>query len=294
MFEPLGVEIVFSHFIQSFSNASLDSFFFVITQLGNPALWIVLSAFLYWKGDEKKSFFITTVILFSVALVGILKPLLGRLRPPGEEFRVLISDIYSSYALPSGHATTIAGIFGFYWEKFQKNARVIGLLVVFLVLLSRVYLGVHYLGDVLVGGLFGFLIGRLVHYLEQKYAKLKFGQKRILEEVGLVGFIMLAIIIALAFRSFELTSGLLGYFAGVFAFKLMDMDSTRLRGKSLWVKEITGFTVLGIIGFVAFTFNLIAELLFFGGLWITLIFPILYERVLNKSKPNSKSNPPLA
>lgn len=284
MFEPLEAEIVFSHFIQSFSNASLDSFFFVITQLGNPALWIVLSAFLYWKGDEKKSFFITMVILFSVALVGILKPLLGRLRPPSEEFRVLIPEIYSPYALPSGHATTIAGIFGFYWEKFKKNARVIGLLIVFLVLLSRIYLGVHYIGDVLVGGLFGFLIGRLVHYLEQRYAKLKFSQKRILKEIGLISVILLAIIVALIFRSFELSSGLLGYFAGVFAFKLMNLDSTSLRGKPLWVKEITGFIGLGIIGFVAFTFNLIAELLFVGGLWITLIFPILYERVLNKSK----------
>jgi len=284
MFEPLEAEIVFSHFVQNFSNASLDSFFLVITQLGNPALWIVLSAFLYWKGDEKKSFFITSVILFSSALVGILKPAIGRLRPSSEEFRVLVQESFSFYALPSGHATTIAGIFGFYWEKFKKNARVIGLLVVFLVLLSRIYLGAHYLGDVLIGGLFGFLIGRLVHYLEQRYVKLKFNQKKILKEIGLITVIVLAIIVALLFRSFELSSGLLGYFAGVFAFKLMNMDSRRLTGKPLWVKEIFGFAGLGIIGFFAFTLNLIAELLFVGGLWITLIFPILYERVLNKSK----------
>lgn len=283
MFGPLEAEIIFSHFIQNLSNTSLDSFFFVITQLGNPALWIILSAFLYWKGDEKKSFFITTVILFSAALVGILKPILGRLRP-GDEFRVLVNEMDSPFALPSGHATTIAGIFGYYWEKFKKNARVMGLLIVFLVLLSRVYLGAHYLGDVLLGGLFGFLIGRLVHYIEQKYVKLKFNQKRILKEVGLIAFIALAIIVALAFRSFELSSGLLGYFAGVFAFKLMNLDSTRLMGKSLWVKEIIGFTGLGIIGFTAFSYNLIAELLFVGGLWITLIYPILYERVLNNSK----------
>lgn len=278
MFEPLAAEIAFSHFVQTFSSASLDNFFLAITFLGDPRLWIGLSAFIYWQGNEKKSFFLTTTLLFVGALVGILKPTLGRIRPSSEEFRVLVD--YTDMALPSGHATTIAGIFGYYWEKFRENARVLGLLVVLLVLLSRIYLGVHFVGDVMIGGLFGFLIGRMVHWMEQKYTKIKFNQKKLLQEIGLGITIILAIIISLTLRSFALGSGLLGYFAGVFAFKLLEKDQEKVKGKKLWVKEIIGFTGLGILGILAFTTEFEAEALFLGGLWITLIYPIIFEKLL--------------
>ncbi|MCR4369472.1 MAG: phosphatase PAP2 family protein, partial [archaeon] len=156
MFEALQAEAQFTHLLQGFATPALDSFFIVITHLGNPLLWMALSAFLFWKGDEKKSFFLATAILFISALVGVLKPLIGRARPPIEDFRVLALEIDSPYALPSGHAGTIGSVFGYYWEKFANTARFAGIIIVVLVLASRVYLGAHYIGDVLLGVLFGF------------------------------------------------------------------------------------------------------------------------------------------
>lgn len=283
MFEAIGAEIAFSHYVQSFANISLDYFFLVITQLGNPVLWLSLSAFLYWQGEEKKSVFLSTSLLFTSAFVGLLKPAIGRLRPPESEFRVLITEIQSQFAMPSGHATTIAGIFGYYWEKFAKSARVIGLVIVLLVLASRVYLGAHYIGDVIVGGLFGFLIGRIVHVIEQNYSKIKFNKKILLEEIGLVATIVISIIISLALREFSLGTIFFGYFAGVFAFKLLNLDSEKLSGKKLWIKEIPGFVGLGILSFFALNTNFMPELLFVAGAWISFVYPFIYLKVSKKT-----------
>ncbi|MCR4335531.1 MAG: phosphatase PAP2 family protein [archaeon] len=282
MFEALEAEIIFSQFVQSFSNASLDQFFLAITWLGNPILWIGIAAFLYWKGDEKKSFFLMTTILFATAVVGILKPLIGRIRPSEEMFRVLDKLTESQYSFPSGHATTIAGVFGYYWEKFARKARITGLIIVLIVLLSRIYLGAHFFGDVLVGALFGFLIGRLVHYFEQNYAKIRFNQKKLLEEIGLLSAIILALLVSFEFRQLELSMGLIGYFAGIFTFKLINMDSQRLSGQKLWIKQFFGFAGLGIIGLTGYEYDLLPIALFIGGTWITFIYPAIYEKLRRK------------
>jgi len=279
-FEVLAPEIAFSHFVQSFSSSSLDSFFLTITFLGNPAFWFGLSAFLYWKGDEKKSFFLALTILFASAVTGILKELTMRPRPTSEQVRVMVEEY--GYAFPSGHAATIGGIFGYYWEKFMKNAKIAGLIIVLLVLLSRIYLGVHFLGDVVVGGLFGFLIGRMIHYGEKKYHNIRLDRKKVLEETAIIVSVACALAVSLMFRPFALASGLFGYFAGIFSFKLLNRDSTKVSGKALWAKEIFGFLVLGALLITSNVFMVEPEAYFLGGLWITLIYPFLYEKAVSK------------
>ena len=280
MFEALPIEIAFSHFVQGFSSAPLDAFFQIFTLFGNPFVWFALAAFLYWKGDEKKSFFIASTLLFAAAIVGLLKIAAGRLRPMEPDFRVIVRDIESNLSLPSGHATTIAGVFGYYYEKIERNGRAIWLLVVGVVMLSRIYLGAHYLGDVIVGALFGFLVGRLMHYLEGRYARVKFTRARMFAEAGLVAAIAIALAISLFFRELAIASGLIGYFAGVFAFKLLNHDSPKLTGRHLLLKEAIGFGSLGIIATFGFIDAILPEILFAAGLWITLIYPILYNKAI--------------
>ncbi|HLC92592.1 MAG TPA: phosphatase PAP2 family protein [archaeon] len=280
MFEPLQPEIAFSHFVQGFSSAPADVFFQIITLFGNPLVWFALAAFLYWKGDEKKSFFIASTLLFAAAVVGLMKEATGRLRPSEPEFRVIVKDIESPLSFPSGHATTIAGIFGYYYEKITHAGRYAWIVLVLLVMLSRIYLGAHYLGDVIVGALFGLLIGRLVHYLEERYSRTKFNRETMLEEAGLIVAVVAALSISLFFRSFALASALLGYFAGAFAFKLLNHDSPKLDGRHLILKEAIGFGTLGMIATLALVEELAPEVLFAAGLWVTFIYPILYNKVI--------------
>src|SRR3989344_4603968 len=254
MFEPLELEIAFGHFVQSSYSSSLDAFFLILTQLGNPVLWLLLIALLYWSGEEKKSFFLASTLIFVAALVGILKLITLRARPLESEFRVLVQEPLSLYSLPSGHAATIAGVFGYYWEKFEHSARILGLFIVLLVMISRVYLGAHYLGDVLV--------------------------------VGLIGAIVVAIIISLLYRPFAIASSFAGFFAGFFFSKPLGAKYQKVQGTPLIIKIGLGFIGLALIGVGSIQFEeFSAEGFFAFGLWISMIYPLIYERILNGSKP---------
>ena len=55
----------------------------------------------------------------------------------------------SSYSFPSNHATVLTGL-SFFLAKY-KYLRVLYIIWVVLVLFGRVYLGAHYLTDVIVG-----------------------------------------------------------------------------------------------------------------------------------------------
>ncbi len=96
----------------------------------------------------------------SAATVFILKNIFARSRPPIEAFY-----IEESFSFPSGHAALAMALYGFFiysiWRHDKhhlKNSLIIFLsLLILLVGLSRLYLGVHYLSDVLVGYAIGLL-----------------------------------------------------------------------------------------------------------------------------------------
>jgi undecaprenyl-diphosphatase len=93
----------------------------------------------------------------------IIKPAIGRLRPShalGDTINLLVSK-GGKYGFVSAHAANIFAattVLSYFYKQWKKPL----LFLAFSVALSRVYVGVHYPGDVLFGGLFGYGMAWLV------------------------------------------------------------------------------------------------------------------------------------
>ena len=132
----------------------------VFTSLGNGGIvWIVLTiAMLCWKPTRKYGVASGIALLLSLLFTNLgLKPLISRTRPyytvEGLIPLVTSSDLNS---FPSGH-TSAAFAAGLAWARVlpKKWMRVTAVVQAFLMGLSRLYVGVHYPTDVLVGAIVG-------------------------------------------------------------------------------------------------------------------------------------------
>ena len=156
-------DLEFSQIIFSHRTNILTGVLLFVTTLGNQlaiALGMLVLALLIMRKKWKTMLLFVGAIVFSTMLFAFLKNLVGRPRP--DLIYQLITE--TSFSFPSGHTTTaftlypiIALIFGQMTknQKAQVGIFLFAILLASLVGISRVYLGVHYLTDVVGGMLIG-------------------------------------------------------------------------------------------------------------------------------------------
>ncbi|WP_459546214.1 phosphatase PAP2 family protein [Nocardia sp. X0981] len=133
---------------------------------GSVAMWtlaVLTCGFLLWRGRRADFALVAGVGAAAAVLVPVSKHAVGRHRPPAADRLVTVGEL----AFPSGHSVGSAAVLGvlamLYWVRtgHRRTAHVVvGSALVFVVLvgLSRIYLGVHWATDVLVGWLCGALL----------------------------------------------------------------------------------------------------------------------------------------
>lgn len=167
----------------------LDGFMWTVSR---TAVWVPLMAiiaYVVFKNSCLRSFLLT--MLFLVILITITdqvsshlaKPYFHRFRPTHdpEIFRMVnyVNGYRGGlYGFFSSHASNTFGAAIFLSLLFRK-AGVTAMLYCYALLCSysRIHLGVHYPGDILVGACFGTLVGLLV-YLIYNYLNCKMGFNR--------------------------------------------------------------------------------------------------------------------
>jgi len=275
-----------NQFLQSFSTPLLDLFFKTITFFGHPALWFLIAAIFFWSGRERKSFTIATLILLAGFFSGILKIIIARPRPEG----LILMETEPSYSFPSGHATITAGFATYAWltKTISKNLKYLLITLTALTAISRIYLGVHFISDVIAGLLIGTIIGWFVYKLESKINKMNFHISKIKEEFLVIIFFAMIILFDLFIPvEFYEAYALFGYFTG---YAILRHTNTEIQEKSAKKQEplsfLAGLIILSILGVIAYSSTgALSQVLFFiSGIFVTLLWPIIAPKLGERKK----------
>lgn len=172
-------------FFESIRCPALDWFFAFFSFLGQTPVLAGMIAVTYWAISKKKGEFLLVNVLSAAALNGGVKDAVRRPRPyvkgvvtVGGADNPLLGDVSNSYSFPSGHSQNGgAGWISLGVCPRKKRWLLLTATVTLLIMLSRVYFGVHYPSDVLCGALLatiGVILWHLVFTKLEKYRYLVF------------------------------------------------------------------------------------------------------------------------
>ena len=161
------------YFLEKLRMPVLNEFMLGITYFGDEIAFLVAALILFWCVDKRRGYYVLAVGFFGTLANQFLKITCRVPRPwvRDPEFTILeqAREAATGYSFPSGHSQSGVGTFGAI-AYTAKNRVVRGLCIAIAVLvpISRMYIGVHYPGDVLVASIMALALIVLVRPLVYK------------------------------------------------------------------------------------------------------------------------------
>ena len=178
------------HFLQSYSNVPLNYFMQFITALGYQEFFMLLIAFLIFGLHFKKGFILIQILLWTAAITFFFKYYFALPRPFHVDASLQLLESYNhghgevtffkqgangfwallpsevvtyyrnlgefSYGFPSGHTSVALTVWGGLALLFRKKwLHYLATALIVLIPFSRIYLGVHFIADVVGGYVLG-------------------------------------------------------------------------------------------------------------------------------------------
>lgn len=155
-----------------------DVFFSFFTFLGEGTILFILLPVIYWTINKDIGKVLAFSCFTSVVVNETIKDIAKVERPisnPDIRF-VEIDNIFvntvnlkNSYSFPSGHSQNISvACYTLALTYNKKKLWILSTIIVLLVMASRMYLGVHWPIDVIIGGLLGLIIATTMYLIHKK------------------------------------------------------------------------------------------------------------------------------
>lgn len=166
----MSIDII--RFLQNQSSIFLDLLFDGISFLGEEYFYIAVLGFIYWIVNKRFGEFLAITLGFSLTLNNLIKDFIEANRPfeDYDDIENKRPETATGHSMPSGHVQGSSSFFTAMALYLKKHLYlVIAIVLTVLMMFSRMYLGVHYLKDVIVGAVVGITIAVSAHFLFQKY-----------------------------------------------------------------------------------------------------------------------------
>lgn len=159
------MQLEFLAWLQTWRFSVLDYIFLVFTLLGVEYFYLLVVSIMYWCINRKASFRIGCIFILSMFINDTLKNLFHSPRPAGPGLQPLFGWTAGGYSFPSGHAQGAATFWGALARISGRKPLIwVAAVMIFLVSFSRLYLGVHYPVDVVVGIVIGLAAAWLLYH----------------------------------------------------------------------------------------------------------------------------------
>ena len=170
-------------YLNGLGSETYDKLWLIITnQLYWTPLFLLMFYLIYKKIGGKQTLylllFIAVLIAFTDQTTNLFKHTFQRLRPcnnPDINSIIRVVQVRKSFSFFSGHAANTMAVATFLYLVLKRHFKYLGFLFLWPLVFaySRIYLGLHYPGDILtgylVGGIFGFGFYELYLILGKKY-----------------------------------------------------------------------------------------------------------------------------
>ncbi|TNF08571.1 MAG: phosphatase PAP2 family protein [Bacillota bacterium] len=234
--------------LQSLRNPLFDWLFYLITQIGDQYVFIFIAVIIYWTINKKFAHkFVFTFMISAIVNTG-LKEIFKRPRPyiASPDVETLPSWETHGYSFPSGHSQA-AGVLGYTAYHASKKLHkpwiwYIGIFILIFVPLSRIYLGQHYLSDVIVGAALAFFLSPLIFKLVDKM-----GDQEDIYTLMLVPFFLLALFFVQNETMFVAAGGFSGFALGYYLEKKHLKYDVTAKPLIQVVKVVLGIAVVFLI-----------------------------------------------
>ncbi len=259
-------ELEIIKWIQQMRFSFLDQLMELLTQLGDQLVFIAVALVIYWFFNKRIAFKLVFVFISSAVVNELLKGVFLRPRPFIEDPSVGVGELTHGYAFPSGHAQNTGVISTILYKNYGKSSKWLKwvlLAALIIVPFTRLYLGQHYLTDVLAGLAIGILLALSV----AKVVDMMGDKEHFYGLLVTVPLIVIVMSISMFNQPYEeiknlfvATGGLSGFMIGYVIDKLYISYDAHPKGLKVLYRTLVGLVIVGAFYLgLSVLFDLIAE-----------------------------------